>query len=169
MAELDIISIGANSLIGGLNYHFNNFCMLNDRLIINDGKVDVFKSDEIAKKMKHELVAYFNRMGQVYYLAKAEQVKQTKMIPTIKKHVVFRQKYTAHRSSDYPENDNLMDQKHLNATFSYGHTFMNNNLVVQYISIDKPNVSRHFDILEEHDAISEEAQNLINWIKTNST
>jgi hypothetical protein len=60
----------------------------------------------------HEAVAYVNRMGQFYYFIKSNLVTRAlgggdalASIPTITKYVVFRNKYSAHRSIDFPRDE----------------------------------------------------------------
>jgi hypothetical protein len=85
--------IGAIEMLAGMEYHNDNFIRICAGLA--KGKI----RDE--QDLRHEAVAYVNRMGQFYYFAKSKFVKSAvgnsdMFIPTIVKFKVFRMKHVAH-------------------------------------------------------------------------
>jgi hypothetical protein len=127
------------------------------------GVVDPIKNDGIIKGMKHEVVAYLNRMGQLYYLARS--VEEEGLIPRTSRFIIFRHKQAAHRGTDCPKkSDDSEELKHLNRVFSWQSVFIDRRLVFQYVSFDKSKNSLHFDLLEEHAEILKEAQDLLDVI-----
>ncbi|GAB4516639.1 MAG: hypothetical protein Tsb004_26500 [Allomuricauda sp.] len=98
--------IGAIELLGvlkmmeGLDYHYGQFLK--------------FKNLESNTHRIHEIVAYLNRVGQIYYFLKSDFTKNLievedplNLVPTIKEIIVFRKKATAHRSIDSPFDETI--------------------------------------------------------------
>ena len=94
--------LGALEILEGLEYHHKNIIDLSDAIAngsdVHDGTIN------------HEAVAYVNRMGQFYYFAISDFIKNVipesmPTIPTITKYMVFRHKHSAHRSIDAPKNE----------------------------------------------------------------
>lgn len=106
--------IQAKYMVDGLTYHFSNI----ERLYSNFKSSNcehLIDCEEITRAIKHEVVAYLNRLGQFYSFAKSQRVKDIFPNPLselefIDKIIVFRMKQTAHRASDAPKsNDKYYD------------------------------------------------------------
>ncbi len=68
-------------------------------------------SEAEAKKLDaldHEAVAYFNRLGQLFYFARS--AGHEALVPRVAQLMSFRNKHTAHRSIDVPRSE---DRAHL--------------------------------------------------------
>jgi hypothetical protein len=88
--------IAALDTLEGLDYHIKNYIEM--------------KEPENEKNQIHELNAYLNRMGQIYYFVNSEFCKRYTVraldnIPKIIKIKEFRDKVTAHRSIHYPHKE----------------------------------------------------------------
>ena len=109
---------GAVDMIDGLEHHHSHFMALVDRLcalpaFTNESKV-------VERQLRHEVVAYLNRMGQFYHFTKSAFVARhitdaTNLIPTIHKFKPFRDKHAAHRSIDIPRPEDSADAQQLQA------------------------------------------------------
>jgi hypothetical protein len=109
---------GATDMINGLEHHCGNFKQIAQQLITMPMFSD--ESRMLEKRLRHEAVAYLNRMGQFYYFAKSPFVAKRisdaiKLIPTISKFILFREKHTAHRSIDSPRREDSAHQQQLQA------------------------------------------------------
>jgi hypothetical protein len=97
--QIDIF--GAIEMLGGLQYHYQQFLRIRERKL--SGAVPLDAPDE-----RFEAVAYINRIGQFHYFANSAFCKQIMgrsallEIPTLEKLLPFRHKYTAHRARDNP-------------------------------------------------------------------
>jgi hypothetical protein len=99
---------GTIDMTSGLEYHYANFMDTVSRL-----SELPFVSDETNRSensLRHEIIAYLNRMGQFYHFAKSSFVTRRipnalDFIPTISKFKVFRDQHSAHRSIDYPHKE----------------------------------------------------------------
>jgi len=97
--QIGFINIaGAITMLNGLQYHHDNFCR--ELLLLGDEQ-----ASELA--LRHEAVAYINRVGQFFHFTRSPLVKKFlgdvgSQMPTINKLLIFRRKHTAHRSIDYP-------------------------------------------------------------------
>ncbi len=158
---------GVGFIVKGMKYHFARFKSLNSNLKRNEKGAVLFKDTdfEIIENMKHETVAYLNRMGQFYYFAKNTGENLEELIPNILKFLPLRMKYSAHRAIDDLRSDddgfNLTMRHQLNRSFSTQSMFCCGNLVFQSISSsDRDSV--HFDILEENDGIITEVEDFLN-------
>ena len=102
MLKLEEIKLGGYFMIEGLEYHYSNYLNLSKTLITldysreNSSGITNFKNIEknrpVVNKMKHEAIAYLNRMGQFYYFATSKtfqsKIKETeKYIPNVVKFV----------------------------------------------------------------------------------
>ncbi|MFT5852406.1 MAG: hypothetical protein ACI87J_002382 [Colwellia sp.] len=88
---------GVKFMIKGLEYHYENY-MIQTK---NHEKYYWF----------HEVVAYLNILGQIYYFFKSDYICVTEVeIPNILKIIPLRMKYSAHRSVDAPR---MKDGDHL--------------------------------------------------------
>jgi hypothetical protein len=95
---------GAVEMVAGMEYHYENFVRLSMQWAAGQ--------DELC--FRHEAVAYLNRMGQFEKFARsafAKQVIPQPNIPTISRLMVFRNKYTAHRSIDVPRPEDTSDSQ----------------------------------------------------------
>ena len=154
-------------IVNGIKYHFNNIKNLYSRIdeIALQGRFYSFPH-EIVDEIKHELVAYINRVGQFYYFAKSPRVRS--LIPNplynlecIKKIMIFRSKQTAHRASDLPRNDDInyhIDQ--LNRDFSWGGTLWENRMIFAVYHVNG-NAPIEFNPLTEHDKVIQEIDNFL--------
>lgn len=93
---------GAIDMMGGLDYHAENFT----RVCAALAQGAVVATDAV----NNEAVAYLNRAGQFHAFAKSEFVEQLvpnalDMIPSISRVMIFRNKHTAHRSIDAPRGE----------------------------------------------------------------
>jgi len=172
---LDDVKEGTESIIDGLHYHFENYRILNQSISRTTNKhlhttpEEWSKNEMVVNKMKHEMIAYFNRLGMFYYFATSVPVKAKipnpeTFIPTIKKFLPFRLKYTAHRAIDRPRDENPTYMNQLNRLFSTQAIFVCGNLVFQMIN-DSPEKNLHFDLLEEHPKIEQEALHFLEELK----
>lgn len=86
---------GAVEMVAGMEYHYDNFVRLSKQWASGQ------QGDELC--FRHEAAAYLNRMGQFEKFARsafAKRVIPCPDIPTISGLMVFRNKYSAHRSID---------------------------------------------------------------------
>lgn len=84
---------GVHSIINGLEYHFKKYSELSTQLSKIEGSSGFdpnnMRSDsKIIDQMKHEAIAYLNRMGQIYFFARSQGVNELlgppeKTIPAI--------------------------------------------------------------------------------------
>ncbi len=95
--ESAIHIVGLLNTLEALDYHFDNFIKLKE-------------NKNITSKQTHEVVAYLNRIGQVYYFLKSSFTKT--FIPNALQDCskidylkTFRMKNTAHRSIDHPKKE----------------------------------------------------------------
>jgi hypothetical protein len=178
---------GAIEMMKGLDYHHDNLIGVVNQLAefgLTGNKTALFAV------LLHEAVAYMNRLGQFYYFSKSPFVQKIcanseSLTPTIVKHIVFRQKHSAHRSIDDPRDES----EHVQLTQAWsmssisGHLFdpkpgqfrdisqlktmqeieeharriwKESYLVFQLIT-DDPKVFHNFSIEKEHPTIMQEA------------
>ena len=88
--------VGAVHMLSGLDYHFKQFVTAIQRgggLLPQD-----------TSPIRHEAVAWINRLGQFHYFARSKLVLRNVSVgtPTIDQLLPFRHKHTAHRSIDKP-------------------------------------------------------------------
>ncbi len=109
---------GAVDMIDGLEHHHSHFMASVDRLCTVPAFTN--ESKAVERQLRHEVVAYLNRMGQFFHFSKsafvAERVTDaTDFIPTIRKFKLFRDKHGAHRSLDVPRKEDSADVQQLQA------------------------------------------------------
>jgi hypothetical protein len=97
---------GAVEMIAGMEYHHDNFTRM-CRALARSRPVD-------EHALRHEAVAYINRMGQFIAFASSEYSKEfildvASVMPKAMELKVFRDKFTAHRSVDAPRRDDTPD------------------------------------------------------------
>ncbi len=169
LPDISDVKTGAENIIDGLEYHYENFRQLG-LCIKEKNLLGLFKKyNKIINKMNHEATAYLNRMGQFYYFATSKTVrtkikKPEKFIPTIIEFLPFRHKQTAHRAIDMHKGENKLWMNQVNELFSNKSSiFMDGHLVFQIMLDDKKDF-RHFDLLEEHLKIIKEAKDFLSRI-----
>lgn len=167
----------ASFIIKGLEYHYSNYIQLNRKYIllkqvnkdISDFAVNCVP---VIEMMKHEIVAYLNRLGQFYYFTTSEQNKEIldnakNLIPKITYFMPFRNKYSAHRAVDVLKpNDQIINMHGLDMSFSFVSLFMGNRLIFHLILDQTKNDVRKFDICSEHDHIIEETSKIMDILNT---
>jgi len=85
---------GVIYIVRGMNYHYTRFLSVVDE-----------KSDD----WFHEVTAYINRLGQIYYFFKSDFINiQNSEIPKILEAMPFRMKFSAHRHVDAPRSGDLL-------------------------------------------------------------
>ncbi len=105
---------GAIEMMDGLGYHHSRFMNLVEccRTVV--------PTQQTAGELRHEAVAYLNRLGQFWSFSKSDIVKKhcpnsDDVLPTFSKLIVFRNKHTAHRSIDDPRNGDTEGLQKMNA------------------------------------------------------
>jgi hypothetical protein len=109
---------GATDMIDGLEHHCENFMRLIQQLI--NAPAFSTESRALENHLRHEIVAYLNRMGQFYYFVKSRFVTERisgaiELIPIISKFILLREKHTAHRSIDWPRKEDSVHHQQLQA------------------------------------------------------
>lgn len=92
--------VGVKSILSGLDYHYNGFMEMLRRLERPPGPA--------FEAVRHEAVAWLNRVGQLYYFLKSKLVSDRLsdiQMSAIDAVMPFRQKHTAHRSIDAPKKE----------------------------------------------------------------
>jgi hypothetical protein len=88
---------GVVTILSGLEYHFGPF-MRYVQLV-------QLQNPAAHSELRHEAVAWVNRVGQLHYFVTSQLVKDSigsVPTPTINATLPFRHKHTAHRSTDFP-------------------------------------------------------------------
>lgn len=101
---------GVASILSGLTYHHDRFALLRAALKPR------FGNDY--GPIRHEAVAWVNRVGQLYYFVNSQLVRSRLggvSIPTVENVMPFRHKHTAHRSFDAPRDEDSAGTKVLHA------------------------------------------------------
>jgi hypothetical protein len=115
---------GAVDMIGGLEYHHKNVQALAERR--SKLSIRLNNQDEerwmVERNVRHEVVAYLNRVGQLFHFADSKWAKQhvpnsIQLVPTISKYKIFRDKHAAHRSIDKPKGE---DDSHAQTIQAWG-------------------------------------------------
>ena len=91
---------GVVSILSGLTYHHDNFVSYQTKL--------VRRFHNKYAPLRHEAVAWVNRVGQLYYFVSSDLVKSqlgSVSVPTIESVMPFRNKHVAHRSIDFPKQE----------------------------------------------------------------
>ncbi len=105
---------GAVEMMRGLTYHHASFMKL-----IESCRTTT-PSFETTDALRHEAVAYLNRLGQFWSFSNSRLVKDfcsspEKALSTISKLIVFRNKHAAHRSIDSPRTEDTDGLQVMNA------------------------------------------------------
>jgi hypothetical protein len=163
---------GAIFMLAGLEYHYRNFEHISSQIeyfdIENTEKKDIERiyntpgRPEKFRSLKHEIIAYLNRVGQFQQFYKSSFAKDAVNgveKPTISKATKFRHHYSAHRSIDGNSSKGETDY-YLAMGFesAYLHD-KDNNLMVQYQ--DQNGKYLNFNLHLDHPKIAEEAYKII--------
>jgi hypothetical protein len=105
---------GAVEMMQGLTYHHSRFMSLVESCHTTVPTL------QTAGALRHEVVAYLNRLGQFWSFSKSDLVKKycssaEETLPTICKLIVFRNKHSAHRSIDNPKAEDTDGLQVMNA------------------------------------------------------
>lgn len=99
---------GVADMVDGLEYHFSR---------ILDGIEEYADTApyEKPKTMHHDAVAYLNRVGQIYAFMRSPLMRSISFnvetnAPTFSRLILFRNKFSAHRSLDAPRNESEHEQ-----------------------------------------------------------
>jgi hypothetical protein len=111
---------GTVDMVGGLEYHHANFMNIVERL--SESPVLPNDTRPLENNLRHEAIAYLNRMGQFYHFTKSKFVTQRipdalTLVPTISNFKPFRDKHSAHRSIDNPRPEDSLNMQQLQAWF----------------------------------------------------
>ena len=159
---------GAINMMDGMEYHFANFNQVHSKLYKGNDIQEIAQAYQYEKdqihKIKHEIIAYINRVGQFYHFADSDFVKSrlqdvNSCMPIIKKLTKFRNKYTAHRSLDKPYKDD--DGREIYHEVSFGQSIIRNadgNLVFKITTAEG---DFDFDPEREHGIIMRESYCII--------
>ena len=163
---------GSLRIVEGLSYHFNRYEQLtsglNDYLErhrtyaaqlqagANQSEVahPALASKEEALllgHLHHESMAYFNRLGQFYYFAKA--FGSTDPMPRISELVWFRHKHSAHRSIDQPRDEAVHERRLQAISVGLTHTLSNG---VPVIHLNLADTFLRFTFQEDHPVVLNE-------------
>lgn len=152
--EMKEAIIQVKYIIYGLTYHFSNIQKLYSSFRMSSSE-HLLERYDITRAIKHEAVAYLNRLGQFHIFAKSDRVKHilsaTEVdLKFIKDLYIFRRKQTGHRASDMPfKDDDHYDIINLDKLFSYGTATINNVIIFDiYYKNKKGGVS--FEPLQDH-------------------
>ncbi|MEP0368656.1 MAG: hypothetical protein ABJN36_12290 [Cyclobacteriaceae bacterium] len=141
-------------MIDGLSYHFSNITTLYSNFKSSNIE-HLINCEELSKSIKHEIVAYLNRLGQFYYFTKSQRVKDLmpdsqKGFDFINNIIELRMKQTAHRASDLPhKSDKGYDVTNLDKCFSWG-TMSSNNKLVFHLYHQNNEKSIKFEPMQDH-------------------
>lgn len=126
--ENELELMGLVDMVGGLEYHYENFARMEGVRREEFRKFIEEKSETstMSENIIHEAVAYLNRLGQVYTLLKSKWVQRYLMeenlavyCPTILSLIPLRNKFASHRSIDDPRGE-TPTQLANHAALSYG-------------------------------------------------
>jgi hypothetical protein len=154
--------IGAIFALQGLEYHYNNFINLTQK-INPKSPIDLFTNGKIIKDSSHEMIAYLNRLGQFREFYKSKLFNKYRGIKKseMKKYLYLRDNYSAHRAIDRI-NHNEQDY-YLEILMSVGSLWnKNGNREFQYQ--DKKGKWVRLDLKNEHKLIMKEAYTIIEAI-----
>lgn len=163
---------GAIGIVRGLEYHYRRFMdgvlaldPLKSRLQQSLGSSDLHHrlptpaEFELLADLDHEAVAYINRVGQLYYFARAWQLES--YVPQAVALLPFRNKYTAHRSIDEPRAESPHERQLQATAFGFGHTLVGGFPVFQ---IQTKDAWVEFIMKDAHPALLSEVVTLFDAI-----
>lgn len=157
--------IGAIFALQGLEYHYNNFINLTQK-INPKNHTDLFSKQKIIKNSSHEMIAYLNRLGQFREFHESELFKEHRGLKKseMKKYLYLRDNYSAHRAIDRAKHDE--QDYYLEILMSVGSQW-NKNGDREFQYQDKKRNRIRLDLRNEHKLIMEEAYNIIKSIILN--
>lgn len=166
---------GATTILNSLKYHADNYLTLQSELdsmgFMNPEQDAELRA--IVRKMNHVAIAYFNRIGQFYYLARSRKVAEIiddfeNHIPHIMRLKIFRMKQSAHRATDVPKGENPNNMAQLDRFFTYQFVMVNNKLMHQILLDEEDPVTRrrsvNFFLNEDHPNVVAEIKKFIELI-----
>jgi hypothetical protein len=159
---------GATAILNGLEYHAENY--LGRQKTLEKINSNNPKHRATIDMLNHEAIAYFNRIGQLYYFTRSEKVTEIidnyeSHIPNILRLIIFRMKQSAHRATDAPRGENAGHMEQLDRMFTYQYLLVDNKLCHQ-ILLDEPDPitnkqSINFFMHEEHPKLVAEIEKFI--------
>ncbi len=167
--EETIQTIGAVTMLEGLDYHYSRFMELMKRLdrYFSYRRVPLSAhSNESLQRLlptpietedlnglDHESVAYLNRLGQFHTFAKAHGMAAR--LPKMHELMVFRNKYSAHRSIDAPRGESQYEREYQAMAFGFYRIITREG----FPTYQMPSGKKHheFDIYHDHPIIMQEA------------
>ena len=158
-------------MIDGLIYHHSNYIKAMYSLYpftteTYSNKLKVEKNGMLYKVMRHETIAYLNRLGQFYYFAKSQKsIMICDLMPTIIKFIPLRMKGTAHRALDAPRTNDVEEFSIQLDNLMHGSSklYFKGRFILQLRLSNGEFL--HFGIIEEHDKIIFEAKELIRLLE----
>ena len=167
-----IQTVGAVTMLEGLDYHYARFMEIVNRLepyysrIFEEAVEDLpYQEREFAHRLfptateaeglnalDHEAVAYFNRLGQFHAYAKARGIAAR--LAKANELMVFRHKHTAHRSIDVPKGESQQEREHQAMTFGFYRLTRSGFPTYQLISGKK---HHEFQMRRDHPVVMQEA------------
>lgn len=165
-------TVGAVTMLEGLDYHYARFMKLVDRLepyyslFLGRAAGDLpDQSSELARPrfptateiedlnaLDHESVAYLNRLGQFHTYAKARGLAAR--LAKTQELMVFRHKHTAHRSIDAPQGESPQERENQAMTFGFYRLTRGGFPTYQIISRKR---HHEFDMRRDHPTVMQEA------------
>ena len=93
------------------------------------------KHFEVLATLRHEAVAYVNRLGQLHFFAKS--LGHHHLLPKTTELLPFRHKHTAHRSIDQPQAESADELRSQTMAFGFVHIFEGGFPVFRLFSASK--------------------------------
>ncbi|WP_034257703.1 hypothetical protein [Altibacter lentus] len=149
--------LGALSILEALDYHYNRFVEIKD-----------------TPNRIHEVIAYLNRVGQFYYFVKSDFTKSIihngqELTHKINELIVFRMKYTAHRSIDFPKDETIEYRNRQAITFIGSQKYYSSDFEKFILPTNKNGKTEWNEFIPEidHEKVMNEAYNVISGIVEN--
>ncbi len=166
--DKSIQTVGAITMLEGLDYHYARFMKLVERLgpyFSCRGAASPVQSSEFVQRLfpsatetedlnglDHESVAYLNRLGQFHTYAKAHGLA-SRLLETHEL-MVFRNKHTAHRSIDAPRGESQHEREYQAMTFGFYRLTRGGFPTYQILSGKR---HHEFDMRRDHPIVMQEA------------
>lgn len=104
--------VGAIEMIAAMEYHHRAFLRLHRRMVRSGD------TDEL--HLRHEAIAYLNRLGQFVTFCRSRFASEAGVVPahalpTLERAMIFRNKHSAHRSIDAPRKGDTPGLTHSHA------------------------------------------------------
>ncbi|MFA6313101.1 MAG: hypothetical protein WCV99_07685 [Sterolibacterium sp.] len=167
-----IQTVGAVTMLEGLDYHYSRFMDLvtslgpyYSRFLGGAAGDSLDQPREFERRLfptatetedlnalDHEAVAYLNRLGQFHTYAKARGLAAR--LVKVHELMVFRNKHTAHRSIDAPRDESQQDREHQAMTFGFYRLTRSGFPTYHIVSRRK---HREFQMRRDHPMIMKEA------------